>query len=162
MSKRSRYLAAALMLPPLFAVAGDDHAQAAVEIRQVVESFRMAIIRHDGQGLKALFLPEQGNWLSVMHDELYRKIRTQHPEAVQIRQSNHVEFADFVANAKTPVEEKFYNVRVETNGTIGTVYFDFDFLDNGKVENRGAETWQLIHTEAGWKIAAMLYSSRGG
>lgn len=135
--------------------------QPTAEIQQVVDTFKAAIIHHDGQGLKELFLVEHGNWLSVAHEELYRKIVEHHPEAKAIQPSNFTSFADFVANAKEPIEERFYNVKIETNGTIGIVYFNFDFVDNGKIENRGDETWQLIKTDKGWKIAAMLYSSQG-
>jgi hypothetical protein len=151
----------------LFSVAAsaaskEDDTQAATEIGKVVETFKAAIIAHDGQGLKALFLPDQGNWLSVMHEGLYQKVHALHPDRSRVEHSNYAEFADFVTASKTPVEERFYDVRVESNGTIGMVYFDFDFLDDGKVRNRGSETWQLIKTDGGWKIAAMLYSSRGG
>ncbi len=161
---RSYLFATAFALFASAAVAetGTDRAQSKAEIGQVVETFKAAIIGHDGQGLKGLFLENQGNWLSVLHEDLYQKVHALHSELPRIQQSNYAEFADFVSNAKTPVEEKFYNVRIETNGTIGMVYFDFDFLDDGKLRNRGCETWQLIKTEKGWKIAAMLYSSQGG
>jgi len=49
-------------------------------------------------------------------------------------------------------------VRIDTNGTVASVWFDFDFLVDGKVTNQGSETWQLVRTDDGWKINAMLYS----
>jgi hypothetical protein len=166
MTMRTYFFAATLALFSAASTAApavtEDHAQSTAEILQVVETFKAAIIKHDGQSLKQLFLQDQGNWLSVMHENLYQKVHARHPELARIQQSNYAEFSDFVTNAKTPVEEKFNNVIIETNGTIGTVYFDFDFLDDGKIRNRGSETWQLIKTENGWKIAAMLYSSAGG
>ena len=164
MLMRSCIFAAALALFSVSSPAAtkEDHAQSAAEIQKVVDTFKAAIIAHDGAGLKELFLPDQGNWLSVMHEELYQKVHAMHPDHPRIEQSKYAEFADFVTNSKTPVEERFYDVKILTNGTIGAVYFDFDFLDNGKVENRGSETWQLIKTDKGWKIAAMLYSSQGG
>jgi hypothetical protein len=33
------------------------------------------------------------------------------------------------------------------------------FLIDGKRNNVGSETWQLVHTGDGWKISAMAYSS---
>jgi hypothetical protein len=38
------------------------------------------------------------------------------------------------------------------------VWFDFDFLDDGKVTNRGSESWQMVRAEDGWKISSMLFS----
>ncbi|HEX8955626.1 MAG TPA: hypothetical protein VF798_05100, partial [Burkholderiaceae bacterium] len=157
----SLVLAAAFALAPEFSFAAEQPSQAKADIEQVVDTFKAAIIRHDGQGLKELFLPDHGNWLSVIHEELYRKVVERNPEAQRINPSTYASFADFVTHAKEPVEERFYNVRIETNGTIGIVYFNFDFLEGGKIENRGDETWQLIKTDKGWKIAAMLYSSQG-
>ena len=43
------------------------------------------------------------------------------------------EFAEFMQNSPKPVEERFYNVRIDTNGAVGSVWFDFDFLVDGKV-----------------------------
>jgi glycyl-tRNA synthetase (class II) len=49
-------------------------------------------------------------------------------------------------------------VRVDTNGAVASVWFDFDFLDDGKVTNRGSESWQMVRAEDGWKISSMLFS----
>ena len=155
------FMAVAFATLSTVSLAAEASSPATAEIQQVVDTFKAAIIHHDGQGLKDLFLPEYGNWLSVAHEELYRKIVEHHPEAKAIQPSSYTSFADFVANAKEPIEERFYNVKIDTNGTIGIVYFNFDFVANGKIENRGDETWQLIKTDKGWKIAAMLYSSQG-
>lgn len=139
----------------------DSARKHADEIRLLVEQFRTAIIGHQGMVIESLFLPEKSHWLDVVKDPLYAKAKLKHPDVKRINQSSAHEFAQFVSEAKTPIEERFYKVRVHTDGTIGTVYFDFDFLDNGVVVNRGSETWQVIHTDAGWRIASMLYSSGG-
>ena len=67
--------------------------------------------------------------------------------------------AAIVAHSDKAIEERFYDVRIDTNGTVASVWFDFDFLESAKVTNRGSETWQLVHTIEGWKIQAMLYSA---
>jgi hypothetical protein len=56
------------------------------------------------------------------------------------------------------MEEKFSNVQIATDGAVASVYFDFVFLSDGKPQNRGSETWQLINTGSGWKINALVYS----
>lgn len=50
--------------------------------------------------------------------------------------------------------KKTINV-IHTDGTIAAVYFDFVFKIDGKAENRGSETWQLVKAVGGWRIAAM-------
>jgi hypothetical protein len=51
------------------------------------------------------------------------------------------------------------NVVIHTNGTTAAVYFDFVFNVDGKDNNRGSETWQLVKAADGWQIASIIYSS---
>jgi len=127
-------------------------------IRQVVEQFQAAIIAHDGKTLGGLFLQDHNSWLSVFDDATYADIKKRHPDARKVMRESWKEFADDIQKSPRAVEERFYNVRIDTNGAIGSVYFDFDFISDGKVTNRGSETWQMVRAEDGWKIGAMLFS----
>ena len=133
-------------------LAGPAHAAPAHEadiaaIRQLVQQFQSAIVAHDGKTLGSLFMQDGGSWLSVSDGAGHR-----------LMPSTWQKFADFVQHSDQPIEERFYDVRIDTNGTVASVWFDFDFLAGGKVVNRGSETWQLVRTGDGWKIQAMLYS----
>jgi len=149
-------LAACLVGPVHAASPGHDADVAA--IRQVVQQFQSAIVAHDGKALGTLFVPEGGAWLSVLDDATYAAAKARNPAAPRMMPSTWQKFADMIQHGTRPVEERFYDVRIETNGTVGSVWFDFDFLADGKVTNRGSETWQLVRTGDGWKIQAMLYS----
>jgi hypothetical protein len=128
-------------------------------IGQVVQQFQSAIIAHDGKALGAMFLQDHDSWLSVFAEPGYSEVKTRHPDAKKIVKSSWKEFAEFVQRRDKPIEERFYNVKIDTNGTVASVWFDFDFLVDGKVVNRGSETWQLVHAQDGWKISSMLYSN---
>lgn len=80
------------------------------------------------------------------------------PGQPRVRPSTYLKFTESVGNSKLPVEERFYNVRIHSNGSIGTVYFDFEFVEDGKVTNQGAESWHMVKTEQGWKISSMVFS----
>lgn len=127
-------------------------------LRQLVQQFQAAIVAHDGKALSGLFLPGQNFWLSVLDDGAYAAAKAKNPAARKVTASTSQKFADFVAASDKPVEERFTNVRIDTNGAVASVYFDFDFLVAGTVNNRGSETWQLVRSEDGWKISSMLYS----
>ena len=72
------------------------------------------------------------------------------------------DFMRFVASSKVPIEERFFNIKVLLDGHLAWVTFDFDFLEDGKVENHGVEVWQMIKDAAGaWKILSVVWSSRG-
>lgn len=152
-------LRAACACASLFVLALPARAAASDDVGAVVERFRAAIIAHDGATLTSLFLPEHSSWLSLPTDADFAAIRARHPDAPRFQPGSIADFARFVSTSQHAVEERFHDVRILTNGTVATVYFDFDFLIDGKVENKGAETWQLLHTQAGWKICAMLYSN---
>ncbi|MEW9573323.1 hypothetical protein ABQJ54_16325 [Rhodanobacter sp. Si-c] len=132
---------------------------ATAQIEQVVEHFQAAIIAHDKASLEALFVPDGGSWFEVLGDDAYRQLSAKHPQMPRFHADNYRHFIDFVVGSKGRMEERFSNVRIATDGAIASVYFDFVFLADGKVNNRGHEAWQLVNTGTGWKISAMAYSS---
>ncbi len=151
-------LAAAFFCAPLHA-ADSGPAGDVAAIRQVVQQFQAAIIAHDGKAIGGLFLPDHDSWLEVLDDAAWAEVKQRHPDAPKYRSSTWKKFAGFVQKDPKPIEERFYNVRIDTNGAVGSAYFDFDFIEDGKVTNRGSETWQMVRAGDGWKIAAMLYSA---
>jgi hypothetical protein len=136
----------------------DAHAADRVQIQKVVEGFKAAIIAKDGKAVRGMFLPG-GSWLMAMDKAGVAKVRAKHPEAKQLVPGSYEDFAGFVGSAPKAIEEVFSNVRIQTDGIVGTVYFDYRFEVDGKATNHGAETWQMVHTDEGWKISAMLYSA---
>lgn len=152
-----RHLLAALAFLFVLPCAAADSAKA--EIEQVVSRFQASLKAHDRAALGTLFLTDSKAWWTVLGDASYEKIKAKHPEVPRYKAGTWQQFADYVGNAKGSIEEHFHNVRIETDGSVASVYFDFEFVADGKVGNRGAETWQLIRTNDGWKIASMLYSS---
>jgi hypothetical protein len=135
-----------------------EHEADVAAINQVVEQFKAAIIAHDGKTLRSLFVQDHDSWLSVADAATFAAVKARNPGAPKVLKGSWRQFADFVQNSPKPVEERFYKLRIDTNGAVGSVYFDFDFLDDGKVTNRGSESWQLVRAEDGWKISSMLYS----
>jgi len=60
-----------------------------------------------------------------------------------------------------PRAEEFSNVKIDTDGDVASVSFDYRFLANGATTNWGREMWQLVRTERGWKIFSVVYSIHG-
>ena len=133
-------------------------ADAQAQVQQVVEHFRAAIIAHDQAALEALFVPEGGAWFEVLGEDAFRRIKATKPDLSRLHADNYRHFAAFVGGSRQAIEERFDNVRIHTDGAVASVYFDFVFLVDGKPNNTGSETWQLVHTNDGWRISAMAYS----
>jgi hypothetical protein len=136
------------------AAASDAHSQ----IEQVIARFQTAIVKKDKAGLSELFLPTNNSWIAVPTEATYRIVHAKHPKARRFMPGSYTEFVDFISTSPERMEETFSNVRIETDGAVASVYFDFVFLSNGEQQNRGSETWQLINTGSGWKINALVYS----
>ena len=135
-------------------------------IRQVVESFRTSIIEKDKQTYMGLFFsdkPEDIGWQFVSEDVRLEHIRKTKPDAIKARQIPRVNFISLIDNVVAtpePREETFSDIRIDTDGEIASVTFDYTFLANGKKTNWGREAWQLIRTEDGWKIFSVIYTIR--
>ena len=141
------------------ALAADTNHDADVAaIRAVVQQFQAALVAHDGKTLDSLFLPDHDSWLMVADDAAFAAARARKPSVPKVVRGTRRKFIESVQAGTKPVEERFRDVRIETNGAVASVYFDFDFLADGKIDNRGAESWQMVRAEDGWKIGSMLFS----
>jgi hypothetical protein len=151
-------VAIALAMPMHAAeAAGDPRASARADLQQLVEAFKHAIIVKDGEVIRKMFLPG-GSWFKVLDPASLAAARAKKPEATQLNPGSYEDFAKFLGTTSAALEETFENVRIETDGTAGMVWFDYRFILDGKQDHHGVETWQVVHESDGWKISAMLYS----
>ena len=72
--------------------------------------------------------------------------------------SNPVEFIDGIVNGKDAIEEKFDNDRIDMDGDIGLVYFDYSFNFGGYRANWGKESWHMVRMPTGWKINSVIWT----
>lgn len=140
-----------------------EHASAdahdAEDIRSVMDTFHHAVVAHDGDRVASLFVQEGSTWFNVLSDTAFAAMRAKNPAATKVRHSNFAEFAKFVSSSKSTLDPQHTNLQILSDGTIASVYFDFVFAIDGKSQNRGSETWQLVKASDGWRIAAITYSS---
>jgi hypothetical protein len=132
-------------------------AKAAIE--RLMAEYHQAVASHDGARLSSLFVGKGSAWFNVLSDAAYTRARAKNPAASKVRLWSFQQFAKVVSTSHATLDPQHANVRILTDGTIATVYFNYVFRVNGKAENRGSETWQLVKASDGWKIAAITYSS---
>ena len=136
-----------------------DHQSDETAIEQVMERYHAAILAHDGTALAGLFLPDANLWLNVLTDSAYAQAQAKSPTVQKVRVSSYKDFAKLVSTTPKNFDPEHSNVVIRTDGTIAVVYFDFIFNVDGKANNRGSETWQLVKAADGWRIASIVYSS---
>ena len=149
-------LALALPVP---AKAGEPPTNAGVQA--VVESFRAAILDKDRDAFLGLFLDAPITWQSVRTDiDLTRKgNRDKPPTKVAYRAENTpARFIDGIVASSSKLEETIDDVRIATDGDVASVTFQYRFLKDGREMNRGLEAWHLLRTDAGWRIASVVWS----
>lgn len=134
-----RFLLAALIALP--ASASDT-----APIEQVMSDFHQAVATHDGEKLKSFFLP-QAAWFNVSSDN------------GKMRPGSYQDFAAFVSQSKADLDPRHTEMELRSDGTVATAWFRFRFMIGGEEKNCGHETWQLVKTEQGWRIASIAYSS---
>lgn len=165
MKRLSICLSAALMVLPLGAIAQsstpppDRLSQDTVDVKHVMAAYHEAVVTHDGPRLASLFIPQGSAWLNVLSDQAFAHLRASKPGITKIKVGNYQDFAKIVSQSTKHMDPEHQHVRIQSDGTIASVYFDYVFMIDGKPENRGAETWQLVKGENGWRIATIIYSS---
>ncbi len=133
-------------------------------IEHVMDAFQAALIHKDKAAYMDLFFsdaPADIGWQFVSEDVRLAKIRTTKPDAIKARQlpsNTFVALIDEVVATAEPRAEEFSNVKIDTDGDVASVSFDYRFLANGATTNWGREMWQLVRTERGWKIFSVVYS----
>jgi len=133
--------------------------QDVADIQHVMETFHHAVVTHDGKGVSDLFLDHGSTWVTVLSDKAFAAMRAKKASTQKVRVSSYQDFVAFVSSTKSDLDPRHTGVRIMSDGAVASVYFHFDFVIDGKVENRGDEAWQLVKTVDGWRIVAITYSS---
>lgn len=149
----------ALMIAGVSLTCGAAADSDTVDVQHLMDAYHEAVLGHDGERLASLFLSNGGTWLNVLSDQAYAVAKAKSPDAVKVRVGSFTDFAKLVSTSKSGFNPTHGEIKVSSDGTIASVYFDFVFLIDGKEQNRGSEAWQLVKGSDGWRIAALVYSS---
>lgn len=79
------------------------------------------------------------------------------------RQHRTLRWAEFAASLKsdgTRVEERLGTPAIEIDGDVAMVWAPFTVLENGAAKSCGYDHFDLIRTDAGWRILNTTYSAR--
>ena len=66
------------------------------------------------------------------------------------------EFAQRVTAYKEEVLERMRNPKVQVRGRVASVWAEYEFLTGGKFSHCGIDGFQLVKTEAGWRIFSIV------
>lgn len=144
------------------------HAATPVEelaaIGQVVETFRLSLINKDPVSFMKLFYNDTIPWIGVITDTSLARAKAEKKDPKQpdpnklYASGNPRKFIEGFAKIPDKVEETFDNIRIDTDGDVAQVWFDYSFQFNGYRANWGKEAWHVVRTADGWKISSVIWS----
>ncbi len=127
-------------------------------IRKILNSFTQSIIKKDSATLASLFANTPIAFLSVRGAETVAYLKKKDPSTPFVEIRNYKDFIAYVAHTKNQLEEKFYNVRIRTDGSVASLSSDYSFWNNNQKSNWGEENWELVFNGRDWKIAVIIWS----
>ena len=132
------------------------------DVKAVIESFRTAIIQRDKPRFLNLFVSPDIPWQGVLTDDGLAQLHQLNPKAAKVAydsKSTPTAFIESILRGTKSSEQKFTNIKVDTDGDVATASADYEFLSGEKLVNSGRECWLLVRTGAGWKITTLAFSS---
>jgi len=129
------------------------------QLEKIVETFRLSLINKDKASFMQLLYSADIAWLGVATDNTIAMVAGRGTTLPKVAgNGNAVKFIDSIVSNPARIEEKFDNVRIDTDGDIAQVYFDYSFNQDDYRSNWGKESWQLVRTGDGWKINSVIWS----
>jgi ketosteroid isomerase-like protein len=129
-------------------------------INKVIDDFQAAIKTKDRKLLSTLVLDSNILFDAPMSPEDVAYVRDKHDVTFNgMRAGGYNDFVRFIGMEKGAFEEKFYNVKITQDGHVAWVMFDYEFIKDGKTQNYGVETWQMMKAaDSKWKIASVMWT----
>jgi len=115
-------------------------------IETVVNQFMQAINTNDADLAQSL----------VLEDAMITRVLIREG----ISNSKNISMNQFIEDIRTrtiEVEERIWNLKIESNDNIATAWMDYDFHIEGNYSHQGSNVLFLIKTSDGWKISQVLF-----
>lgn len=147
-------VSAALCLVLFAALPRTALAENPVESRQkieaVIQAFGKALADKDKEGFLRLFLREDITWVGVYTEGSVARYRAglKDPKEPSPKTSGGTprKFIENIIRAPEARTETFENVRIDTDGEMAQVLFDYSFMVGDYRNNWGKESWQMVRT----------------
>jgi len=140
MLNSSRILIAITLCFSTLAIADDK-----ADMLAVADEALERITAEDSAGLAGLMIEEAMIYVGDVHEGKYR-VRTR-------------SYADTRDQAfEVELVERGWDPTVLVSGTIGIVWYPYDIYVDGAWSHCGIDIFNMIRTDAGWRIAALQYN----
>jgi len=94
----------------------------------------------------------------LVADGRFHRIVEEAGRRVVVNGRSFGELADQLSSGKGKLLERIWEPKVQVHGPIASVWAPYDFHIDGKFSHCGVDGFQLVKTEAGWKISGLVYT----
>ncbi len=129
-----------------------------LKLNGVIVEFEESIIQKDSTRFKKLFFDDHVSFTGIMSKETEMSIKKDYPDFQGIAVSNSTKFITDICKTEKKQVEKFYNINIETDGTISSISFDYSYFSDAKMIQWGHEKWNLVYADEQWLITDVIYS----
>ncbi len=130
-----------LLFPAAFAQNSGDEKAA----MQIVNTMFAEMANHNPTAIAELFTPEATLTAIIKNKEGKSTVRVFTGEA----------FSKNFAENRGPIREDMYAPEVKIYGDLAMVWGRYVFFSNGKIPHCGVNSFHLVRSDAGWKIASI-------
>jgi ketosteroid isomerase-like protein len=69
-------------------------------------------------------------------------------------------FVTMIGSATSELEERIDNVEIKVHDNVATVWNDYAFYVDGRLDHCGIDAFHLVRTTAGWKVVHVVDTQR--
>jgi len=112
-------------------------------INTIVEKFKLSISSKNKTLFLSIIHSETIPWIGIFSDTSLKFVKNINPKATKVTSSSHLEFIDWIVSQEEKLEEKFWNLKIHSEGNIASVHFDYSF-HKGSINQTGGKrhgTW---------------------
>jgi hypothetical protein len=149
-------LALVLWAVPAAATASPPHSEDQA-ILEVLTTFMACISKKDAPRFDALFVDAPVAWVGVYKDQSQKLRILKNPRSAAWFSGTYQGFYAGLEEGQQN-EEKFDNITVDSDGSVGSVIFDYSFWSMGNMINWGSEHWGLVKIDGRWRIDSVVFS----
>ena len=119
-------------------------------IADVLSRFELGIRERSHEVLMSVFLNENA--------ALYGVRDGMHTGEFDPQRNSANGFVAYISGSAVKMEERLIEPAIEVFDGIATVVCKYEFFRDGMLSNYGIDVFSLVKTEAGWKIASIVWT----
>ncbi|UCH85188.1 MAG: nuclear transport factor 2 family protein [Candidatus Latescibacterota bacterium] len=129
------------------ATAGAETMSEEDAILAVVQQFFDSMAAGDKDKAAATLMPD-GQYYGLRED----------PDSLYLKRRTHQKYLEGLSSTTEAAVERMWNPTVLIHNRIAVVWAPYDFHVGGEFRHCGVDAFSLVKTEAGWRIAGIVYT----